>query len=81
MTNADEPAFPFASTEYGDENGFYPGLSKRELFAALAMMGAIASPNEFDSYEKMAKCCLKSADALLQEISDATESTPTSGAV
>lgn len=59
-TNAEAPAYPWGQYVQG-------GATKRELFAAMAMQGAIASgqlrgPSECISY------ALQCADALLKEL-------------
>lgn len=43
VKNGSEPAYPLASTEYSDDNGFYSGLTKREHFAALAMQALLTA--------------------------------------
>lgn len=44
MTNAEKPAFPNElSQEHEDQN--YTGLTKRELFAAMAMQGLLSNPD------------------------------------
>lgn len=60
-------AFPFQLPLDGGGVAYTHGLSKRELFAAMAMQGAIASgqlrgPGECISY------ALQCADALLKEL-------------
>lgn len=48
---------------------FCPGLTKRELFAAVALQGLIASPNKTDNHCKLiAQDACKLADALLAEL-------------
>lgn len=51
MTNADQPAFPaegresegrFLGVQTTDTSGIFGGLTKRELFAAMAMQGIIS---------------------------------------
>ena len=44
---ANDPAFPFVSTCDG-YNVTFPGISKRELFAAMAMQGMLAHPTDMD---------------------------------
>jgi len=57
----------------GDWTYGFAGLTKRELFAAKAMQ-ALLTPISGDedpqlwSYEELAKCAVKSADALLKEL-------------
>jgi hypothetical protein len=61
MSEADEPAFPIANSQND-------GLTKREFFAAMAMQG-IARDLLDDvtnwRIEKMAKCAVEYADALI----------------
>lgn len=71
---ADEAAFPrdavrFAKPE-DHENTLLPtqwGLTKRELFAAMAMQGYMATENT-PIPEQTATVCVKYADALLAEL-------------
>ena len=71
----DEPAFPLVSTEYSDEHGFWSGLTKRELFAAMAMQGlctrvvpvtGVTSDKEYSVLR--ARAAVKHADALMAEL-------------
>jgi len=39
MTNPNDPAFPKLPLNQGDQGISYPGLTKREYFAGLAMQG------------------------------------------
>lgn len=73
-TNGMEPAYPVPTTatangdilQYGS-----PGLTRRELFAAMAMQGALASWPEHGRLEPeaTARCAVSFADALLKELS------------
>lgn len=73
--NATSPAFPFQ--ELNGQGmpmlGAETGLTKRELFAAMAME-SLLTPISGDedpqlwSYAELAKCAVKSADALLKEL-------------
>ena len=48
----------------------YPGLTKRELFAAMSVQGIIAAPGNSElSFQEVAECSVKMADALLAELS------------
>lgn len=52
-------------------HGFHsPGLTKRELFAAMAMQGTLASVERGAEYNPKlgATYCLECADALLEEL-------------
>lgn len=65
-TNPNDPAFPF------DGDG---GLTKRELFAAVAMAGIEAS-NSLDSYltsKEVARRAQENADALIQKLNEGKE--------
>lgn len=46
MTEADEPAYPPFDAGYRH----YTGLTKRELFAAMAMQGLLANPETNPDY-------------------------------
>jgi hypothetical protein len=63
MSKADEPAFPVEASYTAS-----PGLTKREFFAAMAMQGIARDwSNDVTNWriEKMAKCAVEYADALL----------------
>lgn len=70
----DQPAFPLASTEYSDEYGFWSGLTKRELFAAMAMQGFVLHYTgyvkcNFDTApDETAHRAVQYADALIEEL-------------
>jgi len=71
MSNANEPAFPhYALDNHGNPLGpTSRGLTKRELFAAMAMQGYKANNDvDFSSDEAMARRCVECADALLEEL-------------
>ncbi len=70
-----EPASPTEETRrnsYGDisERTTVPGLTKRELFAAMAMQGQCANsiPGSHHSFENTARDAVQYADALLKEL-------------
>lgn len=70
MSNRDEPAFPARLSFRGDEQ-LFAGMTKREYFAALAMQGLCADPNNhdiFSSIEHAAQNAVAIADALLAEL-------------
>lgn len=48
------------------------GLTKRELFAAMAMQGLLANPEELGSFS-IAELSVMHADALISELSKPTE--------
>ena len=60
MKNADKPAYPFHSG----------GLTKRELFAAMAMQGICANPtSKIPAYGKeIAQVAIEIADELLKQL-------------
>lgn len=68
-----ENVFPTTLENYTFQKGVYnsnymsSGLTKRELFAAMAMKEICTSP-EFGTPENMAKYALKCADALINEL-------------
>ena len=75
--DANEPAFP-GTGEWGSD-GVYRleapagmnGLTKRELFAAMAMQGIAASYPQWvqpQDAARLAECAVASADALLAEL-------------
>jgi len=49
------------------------GLTKRELFAAMAMQGFLSDPNYNETPSRMAASCVRHADALIAELSKPTE--------
>lgn len=55
------------------ECGFGPGITKRELFAALAMYGIISTGRPF-----MAQDAIVCADTLIKELEKTSESKPAS---
>lgn len=64
---ADEMAFPVPAVPW--MNNFVPGLTKRELFAAMAMQGFLADPSYRESLKMLAFDAVVAADALLHELS------------
>ena len=69
MSNAttDLPAFPIPGPL------FATGLTKRELFAAMAMQGILAGRERWISFEKLAHMAVTCADALLAELAKPRE--------
>lgn len=65
MGTGDRPAFPVV-----EPGGVYAiGLTKRELFAAMAMQGLLACRDELNSDSfKFARAAIRYADALLAEL-------------
>jgi hypothetical protein len=66
-TNSEERAFPFLTA---DDCGDF-GLTKREYFAGLAMLGRNSCQSETynGNIEGIAKYAVEMADALLEELS------------
>lgn len=76
------PVHPYTSTQWvpTSQDGVQvqeaitvPGLTKRELFAAMALQGICASHDREDgafrqNIDAMAVCAVRSADALLDEL-------------
>lgn len=59
--SANEPAFPF----FNDEN-LYPGITKREYFAAMAMQGMLSYIGSLH-YESISERAYQIADAMIAE--------------
>jgi hypothetical protein len=65
MKNADKPAFTLQD-DYS-ENAY--GLTKREYFAAKAMQGLCANPEQImETPEEIAELSIKFADELLKQL-------------
>jgi len=62
-TTADNDAFP---RKLG--HGFSEGLSKREYFAAMALQGLLACPNNVNMAQDIAKGAVIMADQLIIEL-------------
>ena len=60
-----DPAYPLEVVT-GQTNG---GLTKRELFAAMAMQGLLADPYSTQEFSCMASMSVQVADALIAELS------------
>ena len=83
MQGGAELAFPFVETGAMQGESINLGLTKRELFAAMAMQGMLAqvdsksSPSTWDSApEGAARASVRCADALLAELAKPQEPTP-----
>ncbi len=63
-----ELAFPFQSSNDDRMNFAHSGLTKRELFAAMAMQGILACPNGSKHEKNVALTAQLHADALLQQL-------------
>lgn len=80
----DEAAFPYVSHgAIADHQVSAVGLTKRELFAAMAMQGELASQNERLGYwydgrsDVLAERSVAHADALLSRLRNPAQSTET----
>lgn len=69
MSNANDSAFPL-SANFKDGHEVTYGLTKRELFAAMAMQGILSTETADDSFTGtlVAKRSVAFADALLAEL-------------
>ena len=75
MSNAESPVGPPAFTRTETITPWFPGLTvegltKRELFAAMAMMGCCALGGEqfIDDEQRLARTAISQADTLLAEL-------------
>ncbi len=78
MNPGDEPAFPCRNDDQNLTD--HPGLTKRELFAAMAMQGDWACPKDAAEIQtkgqrSAAKTYCQMADALLAELAKPQEET------
>lgn len=66
MTKPEDMAFPIS--------GFYPGLSKREHFAAMAMNGLLSnqdhSSESWNDQDQIAEKALSMADELIKSLNE-----------
>jgi hypothetical protein len=62
-TRPDDAAFPQNPHTLLDT-----GLTKREYFAAMALQGFIANPDNLQTAERFAFAAVKMADALIEEL-------------
>lgn len=71
MTNGSDPAFYDGSEREIDQSLIdpawraHPGLTKRELFAAMAMQGMLANPAFRTDQDKIAEWAVTDSDALI----------------
>jgi len=70
MSNADKPAFPNDGMLPEGAFGWMNGLTKRELFAAMAMQGLLADSESNGSYSEFANKAVSFADALLSKLEE-----------
>jgi hypothetical protein len=66
--NGNDKAYPFAY-EYVQDMVYSDGLTKRELFAGMAMQGMLSDPRESGDYATVADVAVKYADALIERLS------------
>jgi hypothetical protein len=67
--DGDESAYPLQIIN----DDFDPGMTKRELLAAMAMQGLLTNAGLVDCYEKIANLAVNHADALIAELSKAVQ--------
>lgn len=77
LEQASQPAFPLMF-QYVDEWGNpqmaqYVGLSKREMFAAMAMQSLMGVYREWANSYELSNIAVKYADALLEKLNDDEE--------
>lgn len=77
MNNAIEPAYPIQDTYHPNGQVEYgrPGLTKRELLAAMALQGMLANTDNSGRAEAYAKDAVAQADALLAALASAGSET------
>jgi hypothetical protein len=63
--NGNDAIYPMAT----EGDGFSEGLTKRELIAAMAMQGLLATPGEYVDAKTIAKDSVEQADALIERLS------------
>jgi len=63
--NGNDAIYPMATE--GDR--FNDGLTKRELIAAMAMQGLLATPGEYEHSKTIAQWAVDQADALIERLS------------
>jgi len=74
-----EKAYPsLEQNNRGEVVDQHLGMTKRELFAAMALQGILASPvgHEMHGYDNVAREALSAADALLAELAKPIKVTP-----
>jgi len=72
MTNGNEPAYPHhAEVKTGQPIVYDSGLTKRELFAAMAMQGMLANPADLKrDQDGVVEFSIGCADALLKRLEE-----------
>lgn len=80
MKNAEKPAYPteiafhegkpLESNQISQNTGIFPGLTKRELIAAMVMQGIVAHSVNYMAadYREAAKDAIACADELLKQL-------------
>jgi hypothetical protein len=63
--NGNDAIYPMAT----EGDGFSDGLTKRELIAAMAMQGLLATPGEYEHAKTIAQWAVDQADALIERLS------------
>ena len=75
--NGQELAFPFVETREMQGESISFGLTKREMFAAMAMQAQLSASDTKDTTTHgIAKWSVDYADALLAKLAKPTEATP-----
>jgi hypothetical protein len=54
----------------GDGDGMYPGLTKRELFAAMIMQGIVSRVGDINTSRGKAFLSIQAADALIEQLNE-----------
>jgi hypothetical protein len=76
MENTHKPAYPVFKRQYWNDQDVSnsAGLTKRELFAAMAMQGIMGntscSPVRYEHFKNIAEDAIAVADELLKQLND-----------
>jgi hypothetical protein len=62
--NGNDAIYPMAT----EGDGFNDGLTKRELIAAMAMQGLLATPGKYEHAKTIAQWAVNHADALIARL-------------
>lgn len=73
MTNGNEPAFAQVGTDLFSKPFLFGGLTKRELFAAMAMQGFLADSDRGGSDPTIVRRSVSAADALIEALNKETK--------
>lgn len=68
--NPSDPAFPKLPTSQSDMGQSWPGLSKREWFAGMAMQGLLVGAKKEQNIKNVVNDAVSTADALVAELSN-----------